>query len=94
MKIDVKHVAKLANLTLSCEEEEKFAQQLSDVIEHVNELRALDTENVIPTTQATNLENVMRDDVTLPSFSQEKALSQATKTHNGLFQVKGILDNE
>jgi aspartyl-tRNA(Asn)/glutamyl-tRNA(Gln) amidotransferase subunit C len=94
MKIDVKHVAKLANLTLTEEEIPKFEKQLSEVLEMVSKLNSLDTTGVEETSQVTGLENVTREDIATPSLSQEEALSQAKTTHNGFFQVKGIFEEE
>ncbi len=94
MKIDVNHVAKLANLTLEKGEEEKFEKQLSEVLEYISRLNELDTTDIEPTSQVTGLENVTREDKAHPSLSQEEALSNAKKSHNGLFQVKGIFEEE
>lgn len=92
MKIDVKHVALLANLQISQEEEEKFEKQLSDVLSYIDKLQKVDTDGVPETSQTTGLENVMREDTTAPSLSQDEALSNAKNKHNGLFKVKGILE--
>ena len=93
MKIDVAHVAKLANLPLSKEEEKKFESQLSSVLEYVSKLNEIDTKSIEPTSQVTGLENVTREDQPSPSLSQEEALSNTKSKHNGLFKVKAILDS-
>lgn len=94
MKINVRHVAKLANLPLGDEEVGKLESQLVETLEYVEQLNEVDTKNVEPTSQVTGLENVTREDVPLESLSQEQALSNAKHTHNGLFKVKAILDND
>lgn len=94
MKIDVKHVAKLANLTISEKELKKFEKQLAEVLNHVDKLKEIDTEKVAETSQVTGLENVTRDDETSPSFPQNEALSNSKSTHNGLFKVKGVLSEK
>lgn len=92
MKINVPHIAKLANLTVTEEEIPKFEKQLSAVLEHVAKLDSVDVKNVEPTSQVTGLENVLGTDEAKPSLPQKKALSDAKTTHNGQFMVKGILD--
>ena len=92
MKIDVTHIAKLANLTLTDEEKNKFEPQLSEVLTYVEKLQKVDTSGVEPTSQVTGLENVLRDDKSSESLSQDVALSQAPLTKNGMFQVKGIFE--
>lgn len=94
MKINIAHVAKLANLTLSPDEQTKFEGQLSAVLDYIHKLDELNTTDVEPTSQVTGLENVLRDDKASSSLSQQEALSQAKHTHNGMFVVKGIFDNE
>jgi aspartyl-tRNA(Asn)/glutamyl-tRNA(Gln) amidotransferase subunit C len=88
---DVKHVAKLANLTLNEAEIEKFQEQLSDIINYITELSEIDVEGITPTSQTTGLENVTRVDETVSGLTQEAALSQAKATHNGYFKVSAIL---
>lgn len=91
MKIDVSHVARLANLNVSPVEKDKLEKQLSSVLEYIEKLKELDTKNIAETSQVTGLENVERDDTTSPSLSQDEALSNSKSTHNGLFKVKAIL---
>lgn len=92
MKIDVPHVAKLANFPLKPAEKEKFEKQLSDILSYVEKLKDIDTKNVETASQVTGLENVIREDETCPSLSQEEAVSNTKSQHNGLFKVKAILD--
>jgi aspartyl-tRNA(Asn)/glutamyl-tRNA(Gln) amidotransferase subunit C len=92
--IDVKHIAKLANLEITADQESKFETQLSGVLEMVSKLNELDTSGVEETSQVTGLENVTREDIARPSLTQEEALSNASTQHNGLFMVKGIFDEK
>ena len=93
MKIDVKKVAKLANLELSPEEETEFNKQLNEIVGYIEKLNSVDTSNVEPTAQVTGLKNVLRNDSFADdTFSQEVALSGGKKTHNGLFVVEKLVD--
>ncbi|MDP3998094.1 MAG: Asp-tRNA(Asn)/Glu-tRNA(Gln) amidotransferase subunit GatC [bacterium] len=92
MKIDVSHVAKLANLDLTDEENKRFAGQLSSILDYVAQLDKIDTKGVEPTSQVTGLENVTRKDEPSPSLSQEKVLKNTKSKHNGLFKVKAIFE--
>lgn len=93
-RTDIEHVAKLAKLTLTPKEIEKFSNQLSKVIDYISQLKEVDTQNIEPTSQTTGLSNVKRvDEVrSKDSLSQDKALSGTDKTHNGYFVVPGILE--
>jgi aspartyl-tRNA(Asn)/glutamyl-tRNA(Gln) amidotransferase subunit C len=92
MKIDVSHIAKLANLPLKKEEVEKYEKELSGVLDYIDKLKKADTENVKETSQTANLVNITSDDKTNPSLSQEEALSNTKEKHNGFFKVKAILN--
>lgn len=91
MKIDVSHVAKLANLPLKPEEKEKFENQLSEILSYVEKLKKVDAKSVETTSQVTGLENVTREDKTSPSLSQEESLSNTKSKYNGLFKIKAML---
>ncbi|MDP2638215.1 MAG: Asp-tRNA(Asn)/Glu-tRNA(Gln) amidotransferase subunit GatC [Candidatus Levybacteria bacterium] len=93
MKIDVAHIAKLANLPLKPDEKEKFGKQLSETLTYVEKLNSIDTKGTEPTSQVTGLENVTREDEAKPSLTQEEALSNAKSHYNGLFKVKAVLDS-
>lgn len=92
MKINVRHVAKLANLPLKPQEKEKFEDQLSKTLSYIEKLNAINTKGVEPTSQVTGLENITREDEIKSSLTQAEALSNAKSQHNGLFKVKIILE--
>lgn len=92
MKIDIKHLVKLANLNLKTDEEEKFAKQLEETLSYIENLNEIDTDNIPPTNNVTGLENITREDVTTPSLSAEQALKNAKSQYNGFFKVKAILE--
>ncbi len=87
---ETKHIAKLANLSLSDEELEKFSGQLSETINYVEKLSELNTENVLPTSQTTGLKNIFRKDEVRPSLTQEEALSGTKNKHKGYFVTKSV----
>lgn len=93
MKIDVTHVAKLANLPLNGTEKKKFEKQLSSILEYIEKLNEVDTNGIDPTSQVTGLENVTREDNAADSFTQEEATANTSSKHNGLFKVPAILES-
>lgn len=92
MKINIAHVANLANLTLSKDEEKKFSTQLSAILDYIVKLNEIDTKNIEPTSQVTGLENILREDVAEESLPTATVLGQTKSTRNNFFQVKGILE--
>ncbi|OIO14677.1 Asp-tRNA(Asn)/Glu-tRNA(Gln) amidotransferase GatCAB subunit C [Candidatus Gottesmanbacteria bacterium CG11_big_fil_rev_8_21_14_0_20_37_11] len=91
---EVKHLAKLANLTLTDKQLEKIPKELSSVINYMSKIKTLNTSHIVETSQVTCLENVFREDEIEEErmFTQEEVLSNAKDTHNGYFKVKAIFD--
>jgi aspartyl-tRNA(Asn)/glutamyl-tRNA(Gln) amidotransferase subunit C len=91
MKINVKHIATLANLSLSKKEEETFAKQLEAILTHIEKLAEIDTKEIKETHAVTGLTNIDREDATTESLSQDEAIRNAKMAHNGFFTVPVIL---
>ncbi len=99
MKINVPHIAKLANLTISPQEESKLEKQLTEILTYVEKLKEVNlpagkagTSGAEETSQVTGLENITREDIAKDcELTQQEAISGSKSTHNGLFKVKGIL---
>ncbi|MCX7822429.1 MAG: Asp-tRNA(Asn)/Glu-tRNA(Gln) amidotransferase subunit GatC [Syntrophobacterales bacterium] len=88
---EVKHIAKLARLRLSENEEELMTHQLNNILLYMEKLNELDTSNIEPMHHAVEQVNVMRDDKLKPSLSSEKALSNAPQQNGVFFVVPKVL---
>jgi aspartyl-tRNA(Asn)/glutamyl-tRNA(Gln) amidotransferase subunit C len=88
---DVKHVAVLAGLALSGEEAERFAEELSKIVEYVEMLSEADVEGVEPAVRAIARENPLRPDRVGDTLSSEEVLGNAPESEAGLFRVPGFL---
>ena len=89
---DVEHVAKLARLQLSEDEKERFTGQLNAILKYADKLNELDTEGVPPTSHVLKLTNVMREDVTRPSWPIEKVMQNAPEEEDGQFRVPAVIE--
>ena len=89
---EVLHIAQLAHLGLSEDEVPKFQEQLSEILDHFEALRALDTEGVPPTSHPLPLESVMREDEAAPSLPVEDVLANAPNAEDDLFRVRAVLE--
>ncbi|MEY2567370.1 MAG: aspartyl-tRNA(Asn)/glutamyl-tRNA(Gln) amidotransferase subunit [Actinomycetota bacterium] len=88
---DVVHVAHLARLTLDDAEIDLFTEQLGAVLEHAQDVAALQTDGVPATAHPLPIENVLRDDVPRPSVDRDEVLAQAPDAEGGRFRVPRIL---
>ncbi|AZB72160.1 Asp-tRNA(Asn)/Glu-tRNA(Gln) amidotransferase subunit GatC [Synechococcus elongatus] len=94
MSIDlaqVQKVAHLARLALTPEEEQQFTTQLNSILEYVEQLSELPTDDVQPTTRAIEVVNVTRPDETQLADNREELLSIAPEQEGDFFRVPQIL---
>ncbi len=71
---DVEYVAKLAMLEIADDEKKEFANQLSRIVEHVEELNKLDLTGIEPTPQVvTSVKHAIRDDRVAPRTGSAEA---------------------
>lgn len=88
---EVAHVARLARLELEADELDRFAGQLSAVLEHVEAIRRLELGELPATSHPFELENVLRPDEVRPGLSRDEVLAAAPEAENGCFVVPRIL---
>lgn len=88
---DVAHVAKLARLALTEDELATFTGQLDAVLDHAADVEALDLDDVPPTSHPYPLQNVLRDDVVVPSLDRGEVLAQAPEVEDHQFKVPPVL---
>ena len=91
---EVEHIATLARLRLTEEEKVKYSGQLSGIFDYVEKLSAVDTSNIEPTSQVTDLANVTRADEISDSGINEALLACAPQVASGFIVVPKIFDNK
>jgi aspartyl-tRNA(Asn)/glutamyl-tRNA(Gln) amidotransferase subunit C len=89
---EVRHVASLARLALTPEEEERYRQQLSAILEAMEQLQTLNTDAVEPTSHAIAVEGSLREDKLEPSLDPVKALANAPAKVGTSFAVPKIIE--
>jgi aspartyl-tRNA(Asn)/glutamyl-tRNA(Gln) amidotransferase subunit C len=88
----VLHIARLARVGVEEDEVERFAHQLSDILDYFERLQAVDTTGIPPTAHTLPLHNVWRDDLNEPCLDPETVLANAPLRDGDHFRVKAILD--
>lgn len=91
-RADVLKVANLGRLRLTDAEIDDCTEKLGRILEYVELLNEVDTENVDPLVHAVELSNVFRDDAVVPSLPRDAALANAPKSDGRFFLVPQILD--
>ena len=91
-KTEIKHIAELARLHLTSEEETKFGGQLESVLKYVEKLNEVDTKNIKETAQVSGLVDVSRSDIALDWDGEEvKAALDLAESEGGQIKVRRVL---
>lgn len=90
----IRHVAKLAELSLTEEEERRFAADVGRILAYVAELDAVDTSGVPPTAHVSGGadESGWRADEVAAGLAHEEALAAAPRTEHGGFAVPTFVE--
>ncbi len=83
----IEYVSILAKLELSDEEREQAKTDMSRMLEYIDKLGELNTEDVEPMSHVFPVENVFREDVITNSDTREQLLSNAPEQKDGMFMV-------
>jgi aspartyl-tRNA(Asn)/glutamyl-tRNA(Gln) amidotransferase subunit C len=93
-RAQVRHVARLARLALSAEDEERFATQLQNVLGYIERLQAVDVSGIEPLSFAGDAQDqlALREDEPVPCLPRDKVLAQAPQADEQAFLVPRILE--
>ncbi len=89
---EVRKVANLARLELTNEEIPQMTQHLSAIVDYMDKLKQVDTENVEPLAHPLPVQNVFREDELKESLSVNEALQNAPQREDDFFGVPPVLD--
>ena len=90
-KAQVEHIARLARLNLTPEEIQRYTTELTVILDHIDQLKSVDTEGVEPQNQFITAENVFREDIAEPSLPRDKALANAPQQDGEFFLVPKVI---
>lgn len=89
----VQRVASLARLKLTPDELQAMKTQIGRILEYVDVLSELDTENVAPMAHAVETSNVFREDEIVASLPRAEALKNAPKSDGRFFLVPQVIEH-
>lgn len=96
-KKDIEYVANLARLELADKEKKKYTEELSVILDFIDQLKEVDVSNIEPLYQTTGLENVMRADGEPYKADEAKTnliIKQAPETEGNFVKVKAVLSKK
>ena len=97
---EVRRVAELANLQLTPEEETRMARDLAAILGHVAQLAELDTENVEPMAQVSDVLGLISDgaggtlrvDAVRASVDRRAVMAAAPESDGRFFKVPKVIE--
>lgn len=90
----VAHLASLARIDLEPDEIDRFAGELSSILDCADTLQTLADREAPPMSHPVAVKNVMRDDEVHSSLSPDEVLAMAPATENQQFNVPNIMGDE
>lgn len=89
---DVLKLALLARISLSDDEVAEFSEELSAILQYVEQLATVDVTGLKPTNQVTGLTNVMREDVVKDyGYAPQDLLKNVPKTQDNMLKVQRMI---
>ena len=89
---EVQHIAKLARLELTDEQQARYREQLSAILDYIAKLRTLDTTDVPPTAGGGLTQMALRPDASRPSLPTDTLLANAPDTEAGQFKIPPVFE--
>ncbi len=90
-KDEVKHIAALARIGMTKGELDKMAKELSGILDWVNQLNEVETENVQPIDHITGLKNMAREDKIEKFGNREAIIKLFPESKDNFDKVKSVL---
>jgi aspartyl-tRNA(Asn)/glutamyl-tRNA(Gln) amidotransferase subunit C len=88
----VQYVAQLAHLALTPAEQQRFTEQLNAILDYMEQLDEVPTDDVEPTSHVLDLVNVFRDDTVRKTLTTDEALANAPETAQHYVVVPRIVE--
>ncbi len=90
----VRQVAMLARLKVTDDEVEAFTGQLSSILDYINQLSELDTDNVAPTSHSLTMKNVFREDIAKTCFEENAWRKNAPSEDHEHLRVPRVIEEQ
>ena len=89
---DVKNIAHLARLEISDDAVDRYAQDLSNILDLVDQMNQVDTEGVQPMAHPMEAKQRLRIDEVTEENQRDKFQSIAPDVENGLYRVPKVIE--
>lgn len=88
----LEYIAQLARLELPEDEKAGMLEHMQRMLDYIDELNAVFTDDVPPLIQADGITNALRADEVVPSFPRQALMNNAPKQLDGAYQVPKVIE--
>lgn len=88
----VEHIAMLSRIKLSEREKEEYRKKLTQILDYVEQLNQVDTEEIKPTHQITSIVNPTREDKAVSSGKEKKLIDAAPQKEGNFVKVRAVFE--
>jgi aspartyl-tRNA(Asn)/glutamyl-tRNA(Gln) amidotransferase subunit C len=97
MKIDldtIEKVAHLARLEVKEEDKQGLLDDMNNILNFMDKLNEVDTQNVAPLVYMNEEVNVLRDDEVIPTISRKEGLRNSPSHDGKFFRVAKVINKQ
>jgi aspartyl-tRNA(Asn)/glutamyl-tRNA(Gln) amidotransferase subunit C len=88
---EVREIARLARVRLSANEVARMARELDAILTHIEDVRQVDTEGVLPMTHAVPFDCPLREDTVGEMLTVDETLRNAPRREGSFFAVPRVM---
>lgn len=89
---DIKAIAKLARLKIDEADVPSYATNLSNILDLVEHMNAVDTEGVVPMSHPLDVAQRLRDDIVTETDRRNELQENAPAVEDGLYLVPRVIE--
>ena len=89
---EIKKIANLAKIELTETEVSSYTEQLSDILDFVEQMKVVDTTDIIPMAHPLDATARLRDDLVVETNQRDHFQTIAPQIENGLYLVPKVIE--
>ena len=89
---DIQHVAELAKIHIDDAESQELSNKLSDILDLVEKMQSINTENIAPMSHAIYQNQKLREDQSEDLNERDYVQKLSKETHDGFYLVPKVIE--
>lgn len=90
--IEIQHIAELANIQISDQESEVLSQKLTNILDLVEKMQSVNTEQIEPMSHALYQNQKLREDLPIKHNERDRYQQLSQDTEQGFYLVPKVIE--